>query len=123
MAKAVYLHKPMLAEPVARQFEQILNARYLEKEGYGLSTDQITEARLQEFLQRIPEFENESFPLLAGRKQGAPVQARIGDERRGQRHPGPKLNDLAITAASVAMASRCTPTVLAVLHHFDDTSV
>src|SRR6266850_756145 len=57
MGEAVFLHKPMLAEPVAKQFEQILNARYLEKEGYGLSTDQITEARLREFLQRIPEFE------------------------------------------------------------------
>jgi uncharacterized protein (TIGR00661 family) len=57
MGEAVYLHKPMLAEPVAKQFEQILNARYLEKEGYGLSTDRIDEARLREFLQRIPEFE------------------------------------------------------------------
>jgi UDP:flavonoid glycosyltransferase YjiC (YdhE family) len=47
----------MLAEPVAKQFEQILNARYLEKEGHGLSTDRIDEARLREFLQRIPEFE------------------------------------------------------------------
>jgi uncharacterized protein (TIGR00661 family) len=57
MGEAVYLHKPMLAEPVAKQFEQLLNARYLEKEGYGLCTDQITEARLSEFLSRIPEFE------------------------------------------------------------------
>ena len=57
MGEAVYLHKPMLAEPVAKQFEQILNARYLEKEGYGLHTDQIAEAKLTEFLSRLPEFE------------------------------------------------------------------
>ncbi len=58
MGEAVYLHKPMLAEPVAKQFEQILNARYLEKEGYGLYADEITEAKLRDFLARIPEFEN-----------------------------------------------------------------
>jgi uncharacterized protein (TIGR00661 family) len=57
MGEAVYLHKPMLAEPVAKQFEQILNARYLEKEGYGLCADPITEARLNEFLARLPAFE------------------------------------------------------------------
>ena len=57
MGEAVYLHKPMLAEPVAKQFEQILNARYLEKEGYGLCADAIREAKLQEFLSRLPEFE------------------------------------------------------------------
>ena len=47
----------MLSEPVAKQFEQILNARYLEKEGYGLHADEITAEKLQEFLQRLPEFE------------------------------------------------------------------
>jgi uncharacterized protein (TIGR00661 family) len=57
MGEAVYLHRPMLAEPVAKQFEQILNARYLEKEGYGLHADEISEAKLREFLDRLPEFE------------------------------------------------------------------
>src|SRR5205823_10760849 len=57
MGEAVYLHKPMLAEPVAKQFEQILNARYLEKEGYGLCAEDITDAKLPEFLDRLPEFE------------------------------------------------------------------
>ncbi len=57
MGEAVYLRRPMLSEPVAKQFEQILNARYLEKEGYGLQADEITQERLGEFLDRIPEFE------------------------------------------------------------------
>jgi uncharacterized protein (TIGR00661 family) len=57
MGEAVYLHKPMLAEPVAKQFEQILNARYLEKEGYGLCAERIDEPRLRDFLARLPEFE------------------------------------------------------------------
>jgi uncharacterized protein (TIGR00661 family) len=57
MGEAVYLHKPMLAEPVAKQFEQILNSRYLEKEGYGLCADQITEEKLNDFLGGLPTFE------------------------------------------------------------------
>ena len=35
MGEAVYLRKPMLAIPLGLQFEQVLNARYLELEGYG----------------------------------------------------------------------------------------
>jgi uncharacterized protein (TIGR00661 family) len=35
MGECVYLHKPMLAVPIAGQFEQVLNAKYLEKLGYG----------------------------------------------------------------------------------------
>jgi uncharacterized protein (TIGR00661 family) len=35
MGEAVYLRKPMLAVPLAKQFEQVMNARYLEKEGFG----------------------------------------------------------------------------------------
>jgi uncharacterized protein (TIGR00661 family) len=57
MGEAVYLHKPMLAVPVGRQFEQVLNARYLEAEGYGLCADEITPRRLGEFLERLPDFQ------------------------------------------------------------------
>jgi len=65
MGEAVYLRRPMLAEPVGKQFEQILNARYLESLGYGMSAEEITEPRLREFLERIPEFERN----LAGYSQ------------------------------------------------------
>ena len=57
MGEAVYLHKPMLAQPVGKQFEQVLNCRYLEAEGFGLHAGEITAAKLAEFLARIPEFE------------------------------------------------------------------
>lgn len=57
MGEAVYLRKPMLSEPVAKQFEQILNARYLEKEGYGLYADEISKETLGRFLERVPEFQ------------------------------------------------------------------
>ena len=65
MGEAVYLRRPMLSEPVGKQFEQILNARYLESLGYGLQAEQITQARLGEFLERLPEFERN----LAGYRQ------------------------------------------------------
>ena len=57
MGEAVYLHRPMLAEPVGKQFEQIINARYLQREGFGLHAEQIDAATLGQFLERAPEFE------------------------------------------------------------------
>ncbi len=57
MGEAVYLHRPMLAVPVRKQFEQVLNARYLEAEGYGLAADEISDERLGEFIDRLPEFQ------------------------------------------------------------------
>jgi len=57
MSEAVYLHKPMLSVPVKKQFEQILNGRYLERLGYGLTADDITAARLGELLERVGEFQ------------------------------------------------------------------
>jgi uncharacterized protein (TIGR00661 family) len=57
MGEAVYLRRPMLAVPIAGQFEQVLNARYLEREGYGLAADVITDARLGQFIEALPEFE------------------------------------------------------------------
>jgi uncharacterized protein (TIGR00661 family) len=57
MGEAVYLHRPMLAVPIQGQFEQVLNARYLEREGYGLAVDEIDDGRLGEFIERLPDFE------------------------------------------------------------------
>ncbi len=58
MGEAVYLHKPMLAVPLHRQFEQVLNARYLEHEGFGMHTDSLDDpACVVEFLRRLPACE------------------------------------------------------------------
>jgi uncharacterized protein (TIGR00661 family) len=59
MGEAVYLRRPMLVVPIRKQFEQILNARYLEAEGYGLGVAEITAADVGRFLERIPDFERE----------------------------------------------------------------
>jgi uncharacterized protein (TIGR00661 family) len=55
MSEAVYLHKPMLSVPVRMQFEQILNARWLERLGYGRAAERITPRALAEFLERLPD--------------------------------------------------------------------
>jgi len=58
MGEAVYLHKPMLAVPLARQFEQLLNARYLQHVGYGLAADNLDDpATVQRFLENLPTYE------------------------------------------------------------------
>jgi uncharacterized protein (TIGR00661 family) len=58
MGEAVYLHKPMLAIPLAGQFEQMLNARYLEVLGYGMWAPDLDDTSLlPRFLERIPDCE------------------------------------------------------------------
>lgn len=57
MSEAVHLGRPMLSVPVKKQFEQILNGRYLEKLGFGLTADEVTEAKVAELLERADEFE------------------------------------------------------------------
>lgn len=55
MGEAVYLHKPMLAVPLGRQFEQIMNARYLEHLGYGKWAEDLDDAAVVHgFLDEIP---------------------------------------------------------------------
>ena len=65
MSEAVYLRKPMLSVPIGGQFEQILNARYLEREGFGRVASTIDPATLGSFLDAIPACEDK----LAGYRQ------------------------------------------------------
>lgn len=57
MGECVYLHKPMLSCPVIGQLEQVVNARYLEKVGYGRATDHIDATVLREFLAELPRYQ------------------------------------------------------------------
>lgn len=55
MGEAVYLHKPMLSVPLTGQFEQVLNARYLDALRYGMEADDVAEPGvIAKFLERIP---------------------------------------------------------------------
>ena len=57
MTEAIYLHKPVLSEPVAGQFEQIINAVHLEKLGYGKHEDSLTVKKIKSFIKKIPAYE------------------------------------------------------------------
>jgi uncharacterized protein (TIGR00661 family) len=65
MSEAVYLGKPMLAMPLFGQFEQTLNARYLEREGYGVAATELTEEALERFLGGLDGYRDR----LAGYRQ------------------------------------------------------
>lgn len=56
MGEAVFLGKPMLAIPIDNQFEQRLNARYLEREGYGMWAESLDDPRVvPRFLERTAD--------------------------------------------------------------------
>src|ERR1700723_590426 len=56
IGEAVYLGKPVYSVPVKHQFEQIMNARYLEELGYGLCAESIDGDVLRLFLREHPRF-------------------------------------------------------------------
>jgi uncharacterized protein (TIGR00661 family) len=65
MSEVVYLRKPMLALPLAGQFEQEMNARYLARLGYGAASAALDEPSLERFLADEPGYAEE----LAGYEQ------------------------------------------------------
>lgn len=66
MGEAVYMRKPMLAVPMHRQFEQIMNGKYLEIEGYGQWAETLDDpATVTRFLDAVPACEKK----LAGYSQ------------------------------------------------------
>jgi uncharacterized protein (TIGR00661 family) len=78
LSEAVYLGKPVLSVPLRGQFEQVMNARYLEREGFGMCAARVTRAALDEFLERLPQLERS----LAGYEQaGNSVALQTIEER------------------------------------------
>ena len=53
ISEALYLEKPYLAWPVKRQFEQIFNAYYIGKTGYGAYWDDLNKERVESFLYNL----------------------------------------------------------------------
>ncbi len=52
MSEALWLGKPMLAVPLAGQFEQMLNARWLDHLGYGMVTESLGRKEILRLLER-----------------------------------------------------------------------
>ncbi len=58
MGEAVYMRKPMLSVPMERQFEQTLNAMYLQKLGYGAFAANLEDPSVvTRFLDAVPACE------------------------------------------------------------------
>jgi uncharacterized protein (TIGR00661 family) len=56
LGEALYLGKPVYSVPVRHQFEQVMNARYIAKLGYGMTSDEFDSDVLGAFLQDTPHF-------------------------------------------------------------------
>jgi uncharacterized protein (TIGR00661 family) len=85
MSECVGLRRPMLSVPVGGQFEQVMNARYLESMGYGLARDTLGPEAVDDFLAGLPAF-------------AAALQARPPDDPDG-----------AVTALEAALARAVDP--------------
>lgn len=53
LSEALHLNKPIFSVPVKKQFEQVLNAIYLDKLGYGEFHEDFTRDVLEEFLLKL----------------------------------------------------------------------
>jgi uncharacterized protein (TIGR00661 family) len=64
VSEALHLGKPYMAVPVQHQFEQTINAYYLDKMGYGCWAQELTKEKIESFLFNLPLYaENlESYP-------------------------------------------------------------
>ena len=56
IGESVYLGKPIFSVPVGNQYEQILNARYLEELGYGLAAERVEADLLRLFLRETRKY-------------------------------------------------------------------
>jgi hypothetical protein len=74
--------------PIKGQYEQIINAHYIEKLGLGISTDELTESDVRRFLELLdkPMPDNELilwpdnegfFEVLQGQLDKLPVPIKI----------------------------------------------
>jgi uncharacterized protein (TIGR00661 family) len=98
LSECVYLHKPALSIPVAGQFEQTLNARYLERLGYGEYAEAPSAEAVTGFLERLGDHgrrlegyhqDGNDEALTALREQLALVALERAVPRRGRRRSRP----------------------------------
>ena len=56
ISEALQLRKPYLATPVRGQFEQTMNARYIQSLGFGLARESLDPESLRGFIASLPSF-------------------------------------------------------------------
>ncbi|MBM64997.1 MAG: teichoic acid biosynthesis protein [Myxococcales bacterium] len=57
IGEALHLGKPMLVMPLAGQFEQVMNGRYLAKEKYGAWVERLDAEALADFIDHLPLYQ------------------------------------------------------------------
>lgn len=66
MSEALFLGKPVLSEPVRKQYEQIMNADLLEKKGFGKYAEVITVSVVKQFLNDLPQYKKNMKNVFRG---------------------------------------------------------
>jgi len=79
ISEALYLGKPYLAWPVKRQFEQVFNAYYIDKMGYGAYWEDLTKERVESFLFNLDAYRKNlaGYPRLDNSALLAKIDALI----------------------------------------------
>ncbi len=81
VTEALHLGKPYLAVPVKNQFEQIFNAFWLGRTGYGAFWEELTKERVESFLFNIPHFREKlaAYPRTSNRELFTKLDALIAE--------------------------------------------
>ncbi|MFY9562200.1 MAG: glycosyltransferase family protein [Terriglobales bacterium] len=81
VTEALHLGKPYLAVPVEHQFEQIFNAYWLEKVGYGAYSEELNRERVESFLDNLPDYRENlrAYPRQGNEALLAKLDALIGE--------------------------------------------
>lgn len=90
MCEALHLGKPILSVPIAGQFEQIANAWYLDKLGYGKYCSSLTAVKVKKFIAGIPGYEKElkTYPRTDCSAIAAKVEELIAKHVKETAKPG-----------------------------------
>lgn len=89
VSEALHLGKPYLAVPVQHQFEQVFNAHYLEKTGYGAYGEDLDEERVRAFLSGLDRYRSRlaAYPRQDNSALFAKLDALIAEHVPGLREP------------------------------------
>lgn len=97
MGEAVHLHVPMLSVPIHGQYEQELNARYLQRLGYGHFVEELTADAVVAFLESTDAMERAlaTYPSRDNRILFGCLEELLRDVDLGE-PPPQKLNTKAL---------------------------
>jgi uncharacterized protein (TIGR00661 family) len=84
VTEALHLGKPYLAMPVKKQFEQIFNAYWLERTGYGAFWEELNKERVESFLFNLPQFREKlgKYPRQTNQRLFARLDELIDEHLR-----------------------------------------